>query len=279
MTIQAASTQPAASVSDVSLRSLIARLEQRSVRLVADGQRADWTTGAPMIDHALAGGLTPGAVHELAPVTWPDLPVAAAFALALLARLPASGEVVCVLDPQSVQALGRPYGLGLARLGLPVSRMLFVAPRRADAALWALEEAVRAAGVAGVLGFGVTADFTQSRRLSLAAAQTAVPCLLVPPHPAASLSAATRWRIGAAASAADGFDARAPGSWRWQVELVRLRDSWREGGPRRWLVEWNDASGGFDLVTPFGDRARRPWTRVASSSDRTAFRRAQAGGG
>jgi protein ImuA len=79
-------------------------------------------------------------------------------------------------------------------------------------------------------------DFTQSRRLQLAAEQGGTTALLLrPPGELALPSAArTRWRIGSLPGAGD--------TPRWRVELVRAQG----GTPRHWTLD--AAQAGWSLA-------------------------------
>ena len=100
---------------------------------------------------------------------------------------------------------GAPYGPGLETCGLAPEQLLTVAAARRCDLLWAMEEALRCRAVSAVIGelrHGEI-DSVAVRRLSLAAAQSGALALLLrssPPQDAST--AATRWVVSAAPSAA-----------------------------------------------------------------------------
>lgn len=165
---------------------------------------------------------------------------------------------------------------GLAAYGLASADLVLVHATQAVDALWAMEEALRESAVGAVLGEIDALDLTASRRLQLAAeaggtmavllrpdvaarsqptvAATAAPRQTPGNPPSARPSACvTRWRVGAAASG-PARPAHVVGPARWQIELLRCRG----GTPRQWLVEWNDATGGFTVAAPLPDRPAVP---------------------
>ncbi|MFY9968829.1 MAG: hypothetical protein WAK41_05370, partial [Roseiarcus sp.] len=136
------------------------------------------------LDSALSGGLADDALHEIVPAEPADGAAAMGFALALAARFlsqrPSAGLVIG--QGFANHETGALYGPGLVAHGLPLSRLVFVEAPNADAAFWAMEEALKSGGPAAVVGeiwnlkgYGLAA----SRRLLLAARKGRTPALLV----------------------------------------------------------------------------------------------------
>ena len=100
---------------------------------------------------------------------------------------------------------GAPYGPGLDQFNLAPERLLTVAAAHRRDLLWAMEEALRCRAIGAVIGelrHGEL-DTVAVRRLSLAAAESGALALLLRAAPANDAStAATRWIVGAAPSAA-----------------------------------------------------------------------------
>ncbi|MBO6521086.1 MAG: hypothetical protein JJ973_13655 [Rhodospirillales bacterium] len=171
----------------------------------------------------------------------------AGFHAGLLRR--ATGDGGCILWCQHTRTMretGRPYGPGFRAFGLSAGQFLFVRAEKESDALWAMEEGLRAGGLGAVVGDGITADFTATRRLQLAAESTATPAfVLLPPTGRAKaepLSAAlTRWRIGTVSG----------GVMRWALELARCRG----GAPGSWIVEWDEQALHFRMAEALGGRA------------------------
>ncbi len=203
--------------------------------------------GVPEIDGALPwGGLPRGAVHELMTSDPADGAVMG-FLLTWLARLETSvgsgGPILWAGCRDDVDAPG------FAALGIDPARLLFARCAEMANVLWAIEEGLRTAALAAIVGEVGPVDFALTRRLQLAAANSGVPLFLLRPFKGAAESSAavTRWRIGAA-----------PGthitSRRWRVELIRCRG----GRPGHWIMERNDETGALAVVTTPGDRPDRP---------------------
>ena len=130
--------------------------------------------GLPAVDAALGGGLACAALHELAPAAPAQFGTAAGFALAIAALRTAGGRSALFIqtDFAALEA-GAPYGPGLDGFGLPMQRLIMLRVPRPVDALWACEEALKSHGVAVVIAelpeAGEAADFTATRRLTLAA--------------------------------------------------------------------------------------------------------------
>lgn len=171
---------------------------------------------------------------------------AGGFALALAGRLAGSnGRVLYVRLWRRSRDSGLLYGPGLARLGIDANRLILVAARRPADLLWTIEEGLRCGALAVVIGDGVAADLTASRRLQLAAETgRAAALLLAQPGETRSSVALTRWRIAAVPSP-DGSR-----GLRWRVALERCRG----GQPGDWLVDWDDETHRFAVVPPLADR-------------------------
>jgi protein ImuA len=229
--------------------------------------------GVAAIDRVLpGGGLARGVVHELVGVGGDeeDGTLAAAFAAGILARLgphpnplPQAGErtgggivLWCLPRPDL-------YGPGLAALGLDPARLVLVRARRDAEILLAMEEGLRATGVAAVVGELGIFPAVASRRLQLAAERSGVTAFVLRRWRDGAQAArernlpnaaATRWRIAAQPS----VPARAEpgiGHPRWRVELVRCRG----GEPACWEMEVADATGSLSLVAMLADRPDAPF--------------------
>ena len=224
--------------------------------------------GIAAIDRALpGGGLARGALHEILGMGGDeeDGALAAAFAAGILARLEKNGIVLWCLPRLDL------YGPGLAAHGLDPGRLVLVRARRDAEILWAMEEGLRAPGVAAVVGEVGALAAVASRRLQLAAEHSGVTALVLRrwrngeeaarernrPN-----AAATRWRIAALTSGAhltlpssprEGrgvFNEPGIGRPRWRVELLRCRG----GEPASWETEVADATGSLSLADSLADR-------------------------
>ncbi|MEM8920063.1 MAG: hypothetical protein AAGB25_01760 [Pseudomonadota bacterium] len=120
---------------------------------------------------------------------------------------------------------------GLIPFGLDPGGLVHVCASKPIDVLWAAEEALKSGTVGAVAAEIGEADFTATRRLSLAAASLGIPLLLLAPHGREGATAAqTRWRISHAPSAVNRFDPFAPGNPRWRAVLERSRTAPAEAG-------------------------------------------------
>src|SRR5215471_12505543 len=239
--------------------------------------------GNPVIDGALGGGLSAGALHEIAAAREAETAAASGFALALAARrtslrgappisgLPAIGSrararndesaasvltpgrhVLWIAEDLSLAENGAPHGPGLDGIGIAPERLITVAGARERDVLWAMEEALRCRAVGMVIGEirPHNIDQVATRRLALAAAAGNALGLILRTAPDDGPSAAaTRWIVGAAPSSAhsgEGDDRRhGVGPPRLAARLVRNR----RGHLGAWIVEWNSVEQRFELAT------------------------------
>jgi len=238
----------------LSLREQIRRIEGVGASMVG-GRKGDVRVplGLPEIDRALPwGGLPSAGVHELiSGATKADLfdGAAVGFAVFLLSKFAAANRAV-LWCRQKNRGFDRLYGPGLQSLGLPPNRLVVVKAADDKEALWAMEEGLRSAGVAAVLGEVGKLDLTASRRLQLAseAGDTAGLLLRPPQKTLAASSVLTRWRI-------EGVQAGGEiPTTAWEVELLRCR--YRSAGhAQRWRVEENHETGAFFVAA---DLCHRP---------------------
>jgi len=217
--------------------------------------------GVAAIDGVLpGGGLSRGALHEILGLGGDeeDGVLAAAFAAGIIARLMAAG------DGMGLWCLPRPdlYGPGLAAHGLDPGRLVLVRAPRDDEILWAMEEGLRAPGIAAVVGEVGALPAVASRRLQLAAERSGITALLLrrwrdggqaARERALPNAAVTRWRIAALPSQPPQGEPGV-GRPRWRVELLRCRG----GEPACWEVEGADATGHVSLAAALADRPAAP---------------------
>ena len=125
---------------------------------------------------------------------------------------------------------GRLHGHGLNALGLDPARLILVETAHRKETLWAMEEAVRSAAPAAVVGVIDTLDLKLSQRLHLAATEAGLPAFFTaaggdagirarrrragasaPRKPRATVSASSRSRAGICNSSAAATDGRVNG--------------------------------------------------------------------
>jgi protein ImuA len=222
-----------------ALRDQVARLE----RTASGGRRGKLrpiTLGAPALDRHLPwGGLPRGALHEVAGegVDREQAAAAAGFAALWLARLQEAGPVLWIVRAASRAAIDL-HAHGLHQQRLDPKRLILVAARRDDEALWAMEEGLKAQSLGAVLGEIEKLDLTASRRLQLAAEASGVTAFVLrrwrlmeraARDTAQPIAAVTRWRIASLPT---------EGEIGWRIELTRCRG----GKPGSWIMEKVDGS-------------------------------------
>ncbi len=218
-----------------AVKGALARLE----RGVMPSALPHFSLGLPELDSALGGGLSHASLHEIFAASPAHGSAATGFALALAIRATPSAPVVWVRQRMFDQEFGRPYGHGIAALGLDPGRLVLVRARHAEDVLKAAHEAAQCAAVGTVLaeiwGSPKVLDLTASRRLSLAAAASGVTVLATRVDAAPAASAATsRWQVRAAVS--QDRQAGLPGLPAFSVTLLRHRAGIP---PRDWPMEWD----------------------------------------
>jgi protein ImuA len=175
-----------------------------------------------VVDSALGGGLSRGALHEIAAVSEAHLAAATGFALGLAALRGKTREkpraLTWIAEDMALAESGAPYGPGLDAFGLAPERLLSVAVAHRRDLMGAMEEALRCRAVGAVIGevrHGAL-DPIAVRRLSLAAATSGALAILLRARPQRDAStAATRWIVGAAPSSPSPAGGRSPSEAKW----------------------------------------------------------------
>src|SRR5271166_1038003 len=279
----------------------MARLRRVVAQIEAEAGRAGERAGRRLpltraLDGALGGGLADDALHEIAPAEPADGAAAMGFALALAARFLGHRPAAALLIGEGFASheAGALYGPGLVAHGLPLSRLVFVHAPDAEAAFWAMEEALKSGAPAAVVGeiWSLKGySLAASRRLLLAARKGGAPALLVLASAYGqaeriSSAADTRFEIAAEPSvripAAAGRDL--PGPFACGARLVKAR-----------ISASGDASSVDAVDSPSGDGRpsgrpaarretgvlpdalrgpRRPRSAIAATGDRQGPRRA-----
>ena len=198
--------------------------------------------GVEDLDRRLTDVVRQKALHEIH-VSSLHAPAGEAFGLAIALR--SARSVVWICDARAHCEVGALYGPGLQEWGAEAEGLLLARVRTSTALLAAGEDALRSGAFEAVLmsAYGESPAFslTNSRRLSLAAAQGGTAAILIRVGAAPRPSAAeTRWSIEAAPSAP--LDARAPGRPAFRVSLLRSRAGLATG---EWIMEWDRESRSF----------------------------------
>lgn len=244
------------------LREKIGRLDRGSMR-----DRIALPFGLETIDrHLPGGGLMRGTLHEISGGgdDYTHGAAAALFIGGALARL--AGPVLWCLRRRDL------FAPGLAGVGLHPDRVIYVEAGDAATVPLLMEEGLKHAGLAGVVGEVDRLGLTAARRLNLAAETSGVIAFALrrgrfhgdieKPEPTAAM---TRWRITAMPSAALPVPGLATAIWK--LELTRCRN----GEAASWTVEACDGQGylAAPRVAVSADLANRPapaertWRRYA----------------
>ena len=255
------------------LKRRISAIESR----IAPENGVNFATGCDEIDKYLpSSGIATGALHEIQCASYRDRAASLGVALALCTRLLTEkpGPVIwCQLrDPDRLHL----HAPGLMGLGIDPGRVTKITLRKEQDLLWAIEEALDCAYVAGVVGVLWSEklyDFTASRRLALRAKKSGVSAFVVRSHRANGTTAAdTRWRISSAQSKAlrtgRALDRAFPprlGKAQWRLDMTKCRGA----KPCAWNVVWDHEALRFDLAARLADRADLPPCRSAGAFRQT----------
>ncbi|MDP9421461.1 MAG: hypothetical protein M3Q19_01285 [Pseudomonadota bacterium] len=202
--------------------------------------------GEEALDSRLRGGLVQAALHEVYAAAAADAASAAAFALLLAWCGSRTKPIFWVREAVGARSGARPYGHGLAELGIAPDALFLVDAPNTIAALRAGADITRCGAVGAVIiepvGKAPALDLTASRRLALAAGHSGVMTFLLrtgaEPVPSA---AHTRWQVASAQSMP--FPANAPGLPTFEVTLLRHRGGVAGIATR---LEWNRDRQVFD---------------------------------
>lgn len=240
-------------MSDKNKAAALAELAQRIKRLeqvpqsIGPRRPMGFSFGVPAMDDVVVSAGFPFAgLHEvLGQTSAADFAAANAFVAVTAAGLK-GGVLWCVGRSQL-------YAPAISAFGLSASKVYYFYANSDEAALSAMEEGLRCATLAAVVGEVNRMSLTASRRLILASEKSGVPAFVLRPPVAKMrtehIACGTRWRLAVAPSSP--VHRAWIGHSRWVVELLRCRGS-RTG---QWLVETNDASGHLCLSQALADRS------------------------
>lgn len=211
--------------------------------------------GDPRVDGCMPeNGLPLGRLHEIAGtgIEAETGAVPAAFAAGLLARLSGRGAILWCFVRDDL------YGPGLAAHGLAPEHVVRVAARSDAEVLSVLEEGLRTAGFAAVLGEVGAFGLTAGRRLQLACEHGGTTAFVLRRWPfggraarPAPTGAVTRWQVAPASSDSDEPGLGPP---HWRVDLLHCRG----GRPGSWIMEACDATGHVRVVAELADHPAVP---------------------
>jgi len=221
------------------MNELIRQLQEellplQGFRPPAPGARVDMGLG-PVAAAFPRGEFPTGAVHELLSHTAEDGAATGGFVAALLGPLMRNGGIGLWIGARRTV-----FPPALKRFGLDPEKLVFIdLPRQKDA-IWAMEEALKCEGLAGVVGEIRDLDFTASRKLQLAVEKSRVTGFLLrhQSRNPGTVAAVARWKITALPSEPEG-GMPGVGFPRWKIELLKVRN----GRPGEWIAEWKNEMG------------------------------------
>ncbi len=208
------------------------------------------------------GGLPRGHLHEVIEggPAGEFAAIATLFTAGIVARIP--GPVLWCLRGRDL------FAPALARIGLHPDRVIYCETWKDRDVLPAMEEGLRCAGLAAVVGEATRISLTASRRLQLCAGESGVTAMLLrrwrtmneKAFAGEPNAATTRWRVSPSPSTNGPFDHI--DRQRWRVELLRVRG----GEPHSWMVEACDAQGclGLPAALAYGPAAAEGPRRAAA---------------
>ena len=249
---------PAAQAELCRLRRNIARIERRllagrewptldstfSPATTGLGPRV-WPGRLPLglasLDAVLGGGLPLAALHEVRASESRDGGAASGFVLALVTRLVEAGgasSVLWISQADARREAGSLYAPGLIRFGLDPARIVEVAARTQNEALWAFEAALSCNGLGAAICElrQASLDLSATRRCALRAREAGVTGFLLRLGSHAEPSAAElRFRVVSLPAGAIGRFPAGIGRMAWRLALEKNR-----GGPTgAYVLEWN----------------------------------------
>lgn len=223
-------------------------------------------TAPPVQAACFPFGLGEQGLHEVVEAGYGDRAAATGFILAA-ARPRARGVLIWISQTSTLREMGTLPEAALREMNGTGARRLNVVTRQTSEALWAVEEAIISGAASHVIAEVESADFTATRRLTLASGRHGVPVtLLLPYQREGATAAATRWRISPRPSAPNRYDPRAPGQPRWRAQLERCRTAPAVAG-QTFDLEWNDETLSLGMVSgmaagPFAPRQASPYASL-----------------
>ncbi|MGJ7032671.1 protein ImuA [Niabella hirudinis] len=177
------------------------------------------------------------AVHELMSGSAEDAAATTGFIAGLLGTLMRRGSCLWVSRHRNI------FPPALSIFGMTPDQVLFVEAPDPKKALWAIEEGLKCASLAAVVGEVQELSFTASRRLQLAVEKSHVTGFIHhrTNQVRGNLACVSRWRIRPVTSVSPGGlpGVGFPG---WNVELCKIRN----GRPGKWNVQWTPQ--GFSVL-------------------------------
>jgi len=171
-----------------------------------------------------------GTVHELISKTGESAAATAGFTAGIVSGLMKNGSAAVWIGKSRIL-----FPPALKAFGIRPDQIIFIDLQKEKDILWSMEEALKCAGLAAVIGELPELSFTTSRRFQLAVEQSRVTGFILRSNPRnlQPNACVSRWKIKSLPSfSEDGLPGL--GYSRWQVDLEKIRN----GKPGSWQVEW-----------------------------------------
>ncbi len=226
------------------------------VRLQSSARQGSYPVLKPE-QAAFPYGLARTGVHEVAEAAFGDHAALTGFVLAAMPRSHDLSILWVSMHSRSMDH-GTIRQAVTQHLAGRVPAILQVRTGKLFDALWSVEEGIRSSAVSLVIAELTDADFTATRRLTLASARYGVPVILLMPYTREGATAAeARWRVSAQPSSQNIFDPRALGHRRWRAVLERSRRAPDHVG-RVFDLEYDDEALSLSLVSRLATRSSPP---------------------
>jgi protein ImuA len=213
----------------------------------------------------LAGGLRPGAQHEVFAEDWG----ASGFAACLAIRAMGKKPLFWIRTDYAAMEYGALSATGFLELGGDPEKLFLLRAANSEDALSATADILACPHMGAVVleleGQAHALDLPASRRLGLIAEESGVTLFVLREGAEARPSAAaTRWQVRSLNARADDGDWGSP---RYFAQLTRHR----LGGLGEWIMEWNPQDGNFRQETAhIGAMAAASFDRPVDASYRFA---------
>lgn len=176
-------------------------------------------------------GFPAGCLHEFLSASPEDVAASNGFVTALFSRIIQPGAVCAWISASRTL-----FPPALKMFGIEPDQIIFIDLKKEKDVLCAIEEALKCGRLTAVLGEVREINFTESRRLQLAAEQSRVTGFILRHQPRIlnTLASVSRWRITSLPSEMHD-ECPGVGFARWNVELLKIRN----GKPGAWRLEWS----------------------------------------
>ncbi|MBV6633069.1 MAG: hypothetical protein KI792_08565 [Alphaproteobacteria bacterium] len=246
------------------LSDTVQNQNQNKAISLSDGETHPWgwSSGSDLLDERLPDMLRRrDRVQDIAAHQAADRGAALALGCNLMRRIMLAAEtahhpILYLSGGRTEHDLGRLHGWGLRCTGISARQIIHVQCHNLRDIWFTLEEALDSGAVGGLIAdlddrAVAGLDITVGRRLNLATERNRLPLLLLRDQGAGSIPTAwNSWSVAARPSAANQYDAKAPGMARCGLNLIRSKTGIP---PLAMEVAWDDQADRLHLVAELAD--------------------------